>query len=183
MIITHHCPESGFAFSSERRELHRLKNRTELPQLSDFDNAVTLQTMLQGGDDHNRWSQTRAARVEGYVVSVANGPFEATNCYAPCSRDIHIHVGLRPDAPPREQVVLEVTPRMQKWATGQGWDWSEESLRGTMLNRWCSFEGWLFFDSHHAGESETNAPGRADNWRATAWEIHPITNFEIREAR
>jgi len=40
--------------------------------------------------------------------------------------------------------------------------------------------GLVFYDSHHAGESENIALGRADNWRATAWEIHPITNFEIR---
>ena len=101
----------------------------------------------------------------------------------PCSRDIHIHIGLRPDAPPREQVVLEITPRMQEWARRQGWDWSEETLRGEMLNHWCSFEGWLLYDSHHADESENNAPGRADNWRATAWEIHPITNFEIKQVK
>ena len=163
--------------------MQRLKNRTAIPQPADFDTAVTLQKMLQAGDDHNRWSETRAARVEGYVVSIANGPIELTNCSWPGSRDIHIHIGLRPDAPPREHLVLEVTPRMREWASRQGWDWSEEKLRGVMLNRWCSFEGWLLYDSHHAGESESNAPGRAGNWRATAWEIHPITNFEIKQVK
>ncbi len=204
LTLKHHCPASGIAFSTERRELHRLKNRTAIPQPADFDAAVTLQKMLQPGDDRERWSQTRAAKVEGYVVSVANGPFELTNCYVPGSHDIHIHIGLRPDAPPREQVVLEITPRMQEWARRQGgygtgdtpiylgrdgtravpifWgrDWSEETLRREMLGHWCSFEGWLLYDSHHAGEAENTAPGRAANWRATAWEIHPITNFEIR---
>ncbi|HEV2883477.1 MAG TPA: hypothetical protein VGW36_01390 [Pyrinomonadaceae bacterium] len=166
--------------------MHRLKNRTAIPQPANFDNEVTLQKMLQPGDDRKRWSQTRAARVEGYVISVANGPIELTNCYLPSSRDIHIHIGLRPDAPPREQLVLEITPRMQDWATLQGWDWSEETLRREMLaqggmpGKWCSFEGWLMYDSHHAGEAENTAPGRTDNWRATAWEIHPITNFEIK---
>ena len=178
-ILKHHCPASGFAFSRERREMHRLKNRTAIPQPADFDNAVTLQKMLQPGDDRQRWSQTRAARVEGYVVSLANGPIELTNCYLPCSRDIHIHLGLRPDAPPREQVVLEITPRMQEWARQQGWDWSEETLRGKLLGHWCSFEGWLFYDSDHADEAENTSPGQPGNWRATAWEIHPITKFEI----
>jgi hypothetical protein len=183
LILTHHCPASGLAFSTERRELQRLKNRTAVPQPADFDPAVTLTKMLQPGDDRERWSQTRAARVEGYVVSIANGPIELTNCYLPCSRDIHIHIGLRPDAPPREQLVLEITPRMQEWARRQGRDWSEETLRGEMLNHWCSFEGWLLYDSHHADEAENNAPGRAGNWRATAWEIHPITNFQIRRIK
>jgi hypothetical protein len=83
----------------------------------------------------------------------------------------------------REQVALEITPRMQEWARHQGRDWSEEKLRGDLLSKWCSFEGWLLYDSHHADESENNAPGRPDNWRATAWEIHPITNFEIRRVK
>jgi hypothetical protein len=211
LILQHHCPTSGFAFSpfsKARRELHRLKNRTAIPQPTDFDTTVTLEKMLQPGDDHNRWSATRAARVEGYVVSIANGPLELSNCYLPCSRDIHIHIGLRPDAPPREQVVLEITPRMQEWARHEGgnssrlqvedwsgykvrdlsrqlgrdWpgDWSEETLRRELPGHWCSFEGWLLFDSHHAAESENTTPGRANNWRATAWEIHPITNLVIR---
>ena len=139
--------------------------------------------MLQPGDDRERWLQTRAARVEGYVVSLWRGPMELTNCYLPCSRDIHIHLGLRPDAPPREQVVLEITPRMQEWARHQGWDWSEETLRGELLSHWCSFEGWLLYDSHHADEAENTAPGQPGNWRATAWEIHPITKFEIRRVK
>ncbi len=180
LIFKQHCPASGFAFSSERRELHRLKNRTAIPKPADFDTTVTLQKMLQAGDDNNRWSTTRAASVDGYVVSIAKGPLELSNCYVPCNRDIHIHVGLRPDAPPREQVVLEITPRMQEWARHQGRDWSAETLRGEMLSHWCSFEGWLLYDSHHAGEAENSAPGRPGNWRATAWEIHPITNFEIK---
>jgi len=159
--------------------MHRLKNRTAIPQSADFDNEVTLPKLLQPGDDSKRWSQTRAAKVEGYVVSVANGPLELTNCYLPCSRDIHIHVGLRPDAPPREQVVLEVTPRMREWASQQGQDWSEETLKATLLGHWRSFEGWLFYDSHHADEAENTTPGHPDNWRATAWEIHPITKLEV----
>jgi hypothetical protein len=157
-ILKHHCPASGIAFSTERRELHRLKNRTGIPHPSDFDTAVTLAKMLQPGDDRERWSATRAARVEGYVVSIANGPIELTNCYLPCSRDIHIHIGLQPDAPPREQLVLEITPRMQEWARHQGRDWSEETLRGDLLGHWCSFEGWLLYDSHHTGEAENAAP-------------------------
>jgi hypothetical protein len=69
---------------------------------------------------------------------------------------------------------------MREWARRQGWDWSAETLKSKMLDHWCAFEGWLLFDSTHAQESENIAPGRAGNWRATAWEIHPITNFEIK---
>lgn len=74
---------------------------------------------------------------------------------------------------------MEVTPPMQDWARSQGWDWSAEKLERDLVGRWCRFEGWLFFDASHTGESENIAPGREGNWRGTAWEIHPITKFEV----
>ncbi|MDQ2975854.1 MAG: hypothetical protein M3R69_10650 [Acidobacteriota bacterium] len=179
LILKRYCPLSGIAFSRERREFHRLKNRTALPQLTDFDDQVTLTSLLHTGEDRMRWSSSRAARLEGYVVSVAAGPIELVNCYIPCNRDVHIHVALRPDALPREQVVLETTPRMEDWAKPQGWDWSETSLQKDFVGHDCRFEGWLFFDSPHATEAENTAPGSQNNWRATTWEIHPVTKFEI----
>jgi hypothetical protein len=175
------CPSQGLALTRERRDFHRLKNRTTTPQAWDFDNGVTLTTLLQPGDDRTRWSNFRAARIEGYVVSVAPGPLELTNCYLPGRRDTHIHIGLRPDAPPSEQFVVETTPRMEDLAKRQGGDWSEDALKGKLLGRMVRFEGWLFFDTSHAGESENIAPRTAGNWRATAWEIHPVTKFEILE--
>jgi hypothetical protein len=176
-----YCPSQGLALTQQRRDFHRLKNRTALPQPADFDNTATLMSLLQPGEDSTRWSASRAARVEGYVVSVAAGPLELTNCYVPGRRDTHIHIGRRPDSPPREQLVLETTPRLEDWAKRQGWDWSAGSLKRNLLGRRVRFEGWLFFDMTHAGESENVAPGKTGNWRATAWEIHPVTRFEILE--
>ncbi len=75
--------------------------------------------------------------------------------------------------------MLETTPRMESWARHQGWDWSEETPKRELLGRWVRFEGWLFFDLHHADESENAAPGTPFNWRATAWEIHPVTKIEV----
>jgi hypothetical protein len=176
---SYYCPAAGIAFSRERREFHRLKNRAALPQTSDFDSAITLAAILQPGADDVRWSHNRAARIEGYVVAVGAAGVELANCYAPCRRDTHINLALRPDAPASEQMVVEITPRMQDWARQHGRDWSPASLKRDLLGHWCSFEGWLFFDVTHAGESENTAPRRAGNWRATAWEIHPVTNFQI----
>ena len=176
-----YCPSAGLAVTQQTRDFYRLKNRTAPPQLADFDTTVTLESLLLPGEDSARWSSSRAARVEGYVVSVAAGPLELTNCYVPGRRDTHIHIGRHRDSPPSEQVVLETTPRMEDWATDQGWDWSAVSLYNKLLGRRVRFEGWLFFDTSHASESENLAPGRRGNWRATAWEIHPVTKFEIIE--
>jgi hypothetical protein len=176
-LLKHYCPPSGIAFTKERRDFHRLKNRTALPQASDFDERVTLTSLSQPGNDIGRWSEMRAARIEGYVVSVAAARTELANCY--CSRDTHIHIASRPDAPPREHVVLETTPRMEAWAKSQGWDWSAETLKKELTGRLVRFEGWLLFDSSHTMESENIAPGTPHNWRGTAWEIHPVTKLEV----
>lgn len=176
-LLTHHCPASGIAFTKERRHFHRLKNRTTIPQASDFDERVTLTSLSQPGNDSARWSASRAARIEGYVVSVAAARTELANCY--CGRDTHIHIAMSPNAPPREQVVLETTPRMEAWARSGGWDWSAETLKQELTGRLVRFEGWLLFDSSHAMESENIAPGTPLNWRATAWEIHPVTKIEV----
>jgi len=117
------------------------------------------------------------------------------NCY--CRRDIHMMVAPRADGPPSEQVVLEVTSRTkaadetdvrntQVANPGESTqdalpiqDWSLETLKRELIGRQVRFEGWLLFDSSHAGESENTAPGIANNWRATAWELHPVTKIEI----
>lgn len=172
LALRNYCPASGVAFNKERREFQQLKNRTALPLQSDFESGVTLATLLQPGDDRSRWANSRAAQLEGYVVSVYSGPLEAANCY--CRRDVHIMLGPRPDSLAREQVVLEVTPRLESTK-----EWSLEKLQRELTGRRVRFQGWLFFDAVHAGESENTAPGRANNWRATAWELHPITKIDV----
>jgi hypothetical protein len=179
VIAQRYCPAEGLAFTEHRRKVHRVKNRTDRPKDSDFDPTVTLANLLNPGDDSNRWATAKAARLEGYVVSLASAGVELANCYAPCRRDLHINIALRPDAPLAQQVVVEVTPAMRKWAATNGWDWSEKSLKTALVGHWCVFEGWLFFDLTHAPESENIAPGRKGNWRATAWELHPVTNFRV----
>jgi hypothetical protein len=161
------------------RRTARLKNRESLPRPEDFDPRVNLASLTQPGDDRPRWSEARAAVLEGYVVEVKSAGAEAANCFSPAWRDTHIHVAARPDAPARESVVLEVTPRLERWAARRGLDWSEAALKRDLLGRRCRFEGWLFFDSGHEAEAENTAPGRAGNWRATAWEIHPVTRLDV----
>lgn len=179
VVLERNCPSAGIGLTFDQRRLHRLKNRTAFPQASDFDPRVTLAAILQPGDDTNRWSIDRAARVQGYVIDVAHAGSEAANCFSPSRRDIHILIATHAGAAKSEQVVLEVTPKLSDWATQQGMDWSEAALRSQLIGRWCEFEGWLYFDEGHAGESENISPGRPSNWRATAWEVHPITKITV----
>jgi hypothetical protein len=179
VFVQPNCPRQGAALSAEVRAFVRLKNRDALPRPEEFDRSVGLEELLRPGDDRARWSEARAAALEGYVVGVRPGGVEAANCYSFTRRDTHIYVAARPDALPRERVVLEVTPRMEAWAAARGRDWSEPALRRALMGRRCRFEGWLLYDTEHDEEAENTAPGRLDNWRATGWELHPVTNIEI----
>jgi len=179
LVLAQNCPSTGIALTSRARQLHRLKNRTALPQAADFDARVTLAALLERGNDTQRWSTDRAAKIQGEVIDVAYARPEATNCFSPCRRDIHIAIADRKGAPKSEQVIVEITPRFQDWATSQGIDWSAETLQRQLIGHWCEFEGWLYFDVGHDEESENVAPGKADNWRATAWEIHPVTKITV----
>jgi hypothetical protein len=173
VVLALNCPSAGIALTTRARDLHRLKNRTSLPQATDFDSRVTLDALLQPGDDTNRWSTNHAARIEGEVIDVAYARPEATNCWNPCRRDIHIVVATRKGVAKSEHVVVEVTPNLQRG------DWSEKTLQAQLVGHWCEFEGWLYFDAGHAEESENISPGEPDNWRATAWEIHPVTKITV----
>ena len=179
LVLAANCPSAGIAITNRARELHRLKNRTAFPQVADFDSRVTLDALLQRGNDRDRWSTDRAARVQGLVIDVAYAGTEATNCYNPCRRDIHILISNRKDAPKTEHVVLEITPNLRDWAASQAIDWSEQTLQVQLVGHWCEFEGWLYFDVGHAEESENTAPGNPENWRGTAWEVHPITKITV----
>ena len=178
LVLAQNCPSAGIGLTTEQRTLHRLKNRTAVPQPADFDTRITLDKILQPGNDHDRWSTDRAARIQGYVIDVAYARPEATNCYL-SGRDIHILISNRKEAAKNEQVVVEVTPKLRDWAKKQRMDWSEQTLQAQLVGHWCEFEGWLYFDVGHAEESENMAPNNPNNWRATAWEIHPITRITV----
>ncbi len=173
------CPAGGLALTPGRRELARLKNRLARPRPEEFDEGVSLEALLRPGADGARWSESRAGRAEGYVVEVFEAGAEAANCFSLSRRDVHIHVAPRADSPRSEWVVVEVTPRVAREAVERGGDWRAETLRRELVGRRCRFEGWLLFDREHADESENTAPGARGNWRATAWELHPVTSIEV----
>jgi hypothetical protein len=173
------CPRQGCALTPEKRAFVLLKNRETLPRESDFDRGVSLDALLAAGDDTSRWSESRAAAVEGYVVGVEVGGVESSNCFSLTRRDVHIHLARRADAPATGTVVVEVTPRSAAAARARGLDWSRGALRRDLTGHLCRFEGWLLFDREHADESLNTAPGNPVDWRATAWELHPVTRIEI----
>ncbi len=176
------CPPEGSARSVRVRWLNDLKNRSTTPAHLEIDRSVTLAALLEPGDDHARWNESTAADVTGYVLRVKSGGRETTNCEATDSvhEDTHIELVLSPlDGAPNRRMIVEVTPRWRAAMQAQGVDWSTSALKASIEGHWVKVRGWLFFDAEHRGQSENTAPGNPGNWRATAWEIHPITGIEV----
>ncbi len=176
------CEEEGNAVSVKIKELNILKNRMKFPLENDFDKNITLAKMLNGGNDINRWSIKKAARISGYVYDVKPGGVETCNCKSKeiDKRDTHIEIIMDPNNGGKsKRVIVEVTSRIRKIMQAKGLNWSTKNIRDRYLGRFVELEGWMLFDMEHANAAENTNPGRPRNWRATAWEIHPITNIKL----
>ena len=176
------CPPEGDAVSSKALDLNKFKNRYTFPQSADFIQDISLAKILEPGDDHDRWSNDKAARIKGYVYDVKSGGIETCNCKEreEQDKDTHIEIVIDPMQNGKTQrMVVEVTPRMRDIMQHNGEDWSTRAIRDRYLGRWVEVEGWLMFDDEHEMNAENTNPGRPRNWRATAWEIHPITGIKV----
>jgi hypothetical protein len=179
------CPIEGDAKDAKARALNPLKRRMTSPKTSDIDSRVTLSAILAPGDDHSRWDERKGAVIAGYVVDVKVGGVESVNCHThdPQYRDTHIELTVDPNHDGEEKhVIVEVTPQWREVMAKDGADWSTTGLRKSLKGRWVKFTGWLMYDEEHASAS-TNTAGKGHIWRATAWEIHPITKIEVLPAR
>ena len=176
------CPPEGTAPSAWGRAFNLLKNRATAPSAARIDRAVTLAAMVAPGRDRRRFSTARGASIEGFVDTVYIGGVESANCEAtnPAARDTHIEMSLDAErSRPDQRVIVEVTPRWRRRVLAQGKDWSTRGLAAALIGRRIRVTGWMLFDFDHASESlNTMRPGE-HVWRATAWEIHPITDLEV----
>lgn len=173
------CPPWGSARSWHVRHLNELKNRMSAPRR--VDPAITLNRILAPGYDRHRWHNGSAATVTGYVVAVYEGGVETANCDAhrEIDRDTHIVVALRPRASTAKAMIAEVTPRWRVKMRAMGRNWSTPALRRELVGHQVRITGWMLFDYEHAHGSRNTHPGNTRDWRATAWEIHPVTAIRI----
>jgi hypothetical protein len=177
----HHkaCPIAGEGGTAHQVATDKLKNRTAIPTASDFDASVTLSALLHTGNDANRFSESKAGNVVAYVDTVKNGNKETVNCHSPYVEDYdtHIEISAAPGVAAKKRVIVEITPRMRIVAAQQGLDWSTNALSAALLHRWVRVKGWMLWDYHHTGNAQNTNPGGSFIWRATVWEVHPITSI------
>lgn len=112
------------------------------------------------------------------MAAVYPGGVETANCHAQnvALRDTHIElVRSLADTLPAHRLIVELTPHTRPMI-GLG---DTASLRRLLLGKRVRVQGWLLFDDEHQQQSENTAPEAPDNWRATAWEIHPVTGIAV----
>jgi hypothetical protein len=176
------CGLAGDAKGPDVKALNRLKGRYNSPVTSDIDQTVTLTAMISPGDDEDRFDTKSAATVTGFVLEVQVGGKETCNCHATADddRDTHIALTLSEDGDKTQSVVAEVTPRTRLLRKMGGKnDWTTSALRRDIQGKWVEVTGWLLFDFEHIHEAENTNPGGTKDWRATCWEIHPVTSIRV----
>jgi len=175
------CSMGGTARTANLKKLNQLKNRHTPPQDNEINHSITLSAVLAPGDDRTRWSSSSGAEVTGYVLDVKPGGGETCNCGKadPAHIDAHIELVLNSTDIGTQSMVVEVTPRMRAIMGTSGTDWSTKTLRQQLRGKRVTVRGWMTFDSQHASAAENTNPGGAGNWRATAWEIHPVTDIQV----
>lgn len=170
------CPAAGDAKKATAAALDVLKNRATDPVI--VDPAITLEAMLAPRGDATRWQNSQAATITGYVIAVTEGSIETSNCHAKDAlhRDTHLQIALTRRATATQAIVVEVTPRWRTAAKAAGLDWSTAALK-TLIGKRVRVTGWLLLDAEHLNASAHTHKG-AHNWRASAWEVHPVTALE-----
>ena len=187
------CPEeTGDAKTKLAIDLARQKNREDEP--STFQ-KIPFADLLNEGDDTDRWSDVEGAVLEGYVIDVKPGGVETCNCRTTDAlfKDTHIELILSKSDPgakkdgKHRRVIVEVTPRFRLMKAQDGVDWTTDALRQTIKGRYVRVKGWMFDDKEHECAAQNTRKevkpacyGRDRTvWRATTWEIHPLTSIEV----
>jgi hypothetical protein len=175
-------PESALAkHTPQHRYLDEQKNRTAIPAhyepltFAEFLALPAVPERYTAPDWEIVSAQTqRNVSLEGYIAEVIQAADGATYGRPPEQGDLHVH--LRAARQPRcgvggirnQQIVTEVTPHFQSSKTG----WSYEALLDLCQRQArVRISGWLLHDYQHIRDIGA--------WRASAWEIHPVTNIEV----
>lgn len=108
------------------------------------------------------------------------GGVETVNCKATDAlfRDTHIEIAQTLGADSTKRVIVEVTPRWRAEMKALGVDWTTPGLK-SLIGKRVKFRGWLLFDVEHRSQAKNTAPTNPKDWRATVWELHPVTSFVI----
>jgi hypothetical protein len=178
------CPREGQTNLEKNKILNFKKNRYEIPKSNDIDESVTMEAFMERGNDEERFDENKAATIYGYIFDVTNTGKETCNCNATEkeNQDVHIVIVKKKSYKSKKyHVVVEITPRLRAMIFEKLGVENNKELRNKIKGMKVKVTGWLLFDSEHTENSiNINPRGKKTTiWRATCWEIHPITNIEL----
>jgi hypothetical protein len=140
--------------------LETLKERTRIPLVYD---TLSVSQMVKLGQTSDRGDDGRGICLDGYILEAAPERDEKDN-------DIHIWIaGVRGDNV-SQCVVAEVTDLFKP----EHPEWTTSKLNSLVVDAWhvhVRIWGWLLWDTKHAAQ--------VGKYRATQWEIHPVTKIEV----
>jgi uncharacterized protein YgiM (DUF1202 family) len=134
--------------------------------------------------------------VVGYVYYATPGGIETCNCKlkGQTDRDIHIGIGFDesmaediesgakvvgadPDDAKQSSVIVEMTPHYRA-EFHQGWTLSRVNA---VVGKQVKITGQLLVDNEHNVKGQNCAISQplGKCWRASVWEIHPVTRFRV----
>lgn len=174
------CKACGKTKRVDLQALNVLKNRgrkATSPQ------QITV-AEIRDPENDDTFTASRKVSVTGFVASVVpGGNKETCNCKRANLRDVHINIVADPSEVGTETkyVIVEFTPRWEKKFNFDDSDYNAmlEAVKTEIEGKWVKFEGYMMNDFVHANQSETTAPGNSSNWRATPWEVHPVTAYTV----
>lgn len=147
-------------------------------------------------DQMSALGEGEVASLSGYLYYAKDGGAESSNCLLKGADDIDFHIGIGSDAgiagkakakspglSPTERsqaVIVEMTPHWRA-KYEPGWNLA---LVQKAVGRQVYVVGQLLADNEHDDAKDdcayTGAGGPGPNcWRATIWELHPVTRFLV----
>jgi hypothetical protein len=176
------CPLEGCGGDAE---LNEGKNRTDKPTPGEVEEWKLSEIVGLNEESPTSWSSKNSRStlqelgegtpivIKGWLINAhVTGAVETCNCKlkGQANNDFHLNLVARKTDPMKESVVVELSPRTRL----AGWTIAKLRSLGDLdaeLVTYVRVTGWLMFDSQHA--SFEHMP------RATAWEVHPVTKFEV----
>ncbi len=156
---------------------------------------ITVQEIRDPANDQGVFTPNKQVWVTGFVASVDPGGMpETCNCKRKNLRDVHINIVADPSevGDQSKYVVVEFTPRWEKKFNfnDSNYDAMRQAVTTQIGGKWVKFSGWMLYDFIHANASQSTSPNQPVcpndgqqhpncNWRATPWEVHPVTAYTI----
>lgn len=154
---------------------------------------TTVEEIRDPANNTGKFTPSNQVSVTGFVASVDPGGMpETCNCKRTDLRDVHINIVANPSevGDQTKYVVVEFTPRWEKkfHFDDSNYEAMRKAVADQIGGKWVKFSGWMLFDFIHANASQSTSPGNpvcpndgklhsGCNWRATPWEVHPVTAY------